>query len=76
MTVNIDQVSANGAGPYTCDLDPTGNAEGADGQTTLTVKETDPSSDTGNITLAVTMPADLACAGCMSLPHLPSSMHP
>lgn len=60
LKVTIDQVNANGTGPYTCDLDPQGNTL-ATGQTVLTTKETDAS---GTTTLSVTMPADLACSGC------------
>ena len=59
--MTIRQGSADGAGPYTCDLDLTSNADGATGQTNLTVKETD--SADGNITLSVTMPSDMACIG-------------
>jgi len=61
VAVTIRQGSADGAGPYTCDLDLTSNADGATGQTNLTVKETD--SADGNITLSVTMPSDMACIG-------------
>ncbi|KAF8853652.1 hypothetical protein BDZ45DRAFT_657732 [Acephala macrosclerotiorum] len=61
VAVSIDQVSADGAGPYTCDLDPTGNAEGATGQIPLNVTENDASS--GKIALTLTMPSDLACIG-------------
>ncbi|ESZ99498.1 hypothetical protein SBOR_0063 [Sclerotinia borealis F-4128] len=61
-TVNVvmQQGGTNGAGPYTCDLDPTSNAQGS-GQTNLTVKESGASG--GNIKLAVTMPKDMACSG-------------
>ena len=61
VAVTIKQGSADGAGPYSCDLDPTGNANGATGQQNLTVAEMD--SADGNIALTVTMPTDLACAG-------------
>ncbi|CZR67396.1 related to gEgh 16 protein [Phialocephala subalpina] len=61
VAVSIDQVSADGAGPYTCDLDPTGNAEGATGQIPLNVTENDAAS--GKIALTLTMPSDLACIG-------------
>jgi Egh16-like virulence factor len=63
VAVTIRQGSADGAGPYTCDMDLTSNGDGVSGQTNLTVKETD-SSD-GNITLSVTMPSDMACIGGM-----------
>jgi hypothetical protein len=60
VAVTIRQIDGNGAGPYTCDLDPTGNAE-ATGQIPLTVKETDAAN--GDISLTLTMTSDLACAG-------------
>jgi len=65
VDVTINQVNTNGAGPYTCDLDLTSNADGVSGQTNLTVTEKDAASSTGDITLTVTMPADLACIGGM-----------
>ena len=43
-------------------MDFTGNADGTSGQTNLTVKEIDFNS--GTISLAVTMPANMACIGC------------
>ncbi|KAH8775007.1 GEgh16 protein [Hyaloscypha sp. PMI_1271] len=61
VAVTIRQGSADGAGPYTCDMDLTSNADGVSGQTNLTVKETD--SADGKITLAVKMPSDMACIG-------------
>ncbi|KAK2009621.1 GEgh16 protein [Colletotrichum eremochloae] len=61
VDITIAQVSQDGAGPYTCDLDPTSNANGATGQTNLTVKES--KAQNGNIKLTVTMPKDLACVG-------------
>lgn len=60
VKMTIDQVNANGTGPYTCDLDPQGNTL-ATGQTALTVKEADAGTTT---TLSITMPKDLACSGC------------
>jgi hypothetical protein len=65
VAVTIRQGSADGAGPYTCDMDLTSNADGVSGQTKLTVKETD--SADGNITLAVKMPSNMACVGGRSL---------
>ncbi|TVY84926.1 hypothetical protein LSUE1_G002973 [Lachnellula suecica] len=61
VLVTINPLDGNGAGPYTCDLDQTSNSLGT-GQTNVTVKETD-GANNGNITLSVTMPADLACSG-------------
>ena len=58
--MTISPGGANGAGPYTCDVDPTSNADGVSGQLNVTVKETD---STGSIKLALTMPSDLACVG-------------
>ncbi|OHW95790.1 gegh16 protein [Colletotrichum incanum] len=61
VDITIAQVSADGAGPYSCDLDLTSNANGANGQTKLQVKEAKPQN--GNIKLSVTMPDDLVCVG-------------
>ena len=61
VQVKINQGGAQGAGPYACDLDLTSNANGAVGQTTLTVKEG--AAQNGQIPLEVTMPADLKCVG-------------
>ncbi|KAI9049816.1 hypothetical protein LZ554_005966 [Drepanopeziza brunnea f. sp. 'monogermtubi'] len=61
VNVAVNRVDANGAGPYTCDLDLKGNANGFNGQTNLPVKESAPSN--GIINLAVTMPADMVCIG-------------
>lgn len=63
VTVTIDQVNAAGAGPYTCDIDLTSNADGSSGQTALNVTESTATSTTGDITLTLTMPTDLACVG-------------
>jgi hypothetical protein len=61
VAVTIKQVSAAGAGPYTCDMDLTSNADGISGQTNLTV--TEKAAVNGNIALTVTMPSDMACIG-------------
>ncbi|KAL3417698.1 hypothetical protein PVAG01_10708 [Phlyctema vagabunda] len=61
VQVTIDQINDDGAGPYTCDLDQTSNANGATGQTPLDVTEKD--SKAGVTTLTLTMPADMACIG-------------
>ncbi|GKT50061.1 uncharacterized protein ColSpa_10242 [Colletotrichum spaethianum] len=61
VDVTIAQVSADGAGPYSCDLDLTSNSGGATGQTKLAVQEFQPQN--GMIRLSVTMPADMACVG-------------
>ncbi|KAI0025422.1 hypothetical protein F4780DRAFT_329258 [Xylariomycetidae sp. FL0641] len=62
VDVSIRQVNGSGAGPYTCDMDETGNTKGATGQTQLDVEESD-ADDEGNINLKVTMPDDMACIG-------------
>lgn len=62
-------MNADGAGPYTCDLDPTGNSLGATGQTPLTVTNNVPGSNgfsqakTQDFNMTVTLPADLDCTG-------------
>ncbi|KAF3765561.1 hypothetical protein M406DRAFT_338995 [Cryphonectria parasitica EP155] len=61
VKITIDQRSANGTGPFTCDMDQTGNSL-ATGQTALTVAQ-DSTTGTGQTTLTVTMPADMACQG-------------
>lgn len=61
VAVTIRQGDANGAGPYSCDIDLTSNADGISGQTNLTVKETDGAN--GDINLSLTMPADMKCVG-------------
>lgn len=62
LAVTIKALDANGAGPYTCDMDQTSNSNGATGQTKLTVKETD-AANNGDITLSITMPKDMKCTG-------------
>ncbi|KAG9231449.1 GEgh16 protein [Amylocarpus encephaloides] len=63
VAVTINQVNATGAGPYTCDMDPTNNSQGNSGQTPLTVKERKSNGAAGNLALTVSMPNDLACTG-------------
>lgn len=65
VDVTIRQVNADGAGPYACDLDLTSNGDGVSGQTNLTVTEKD--AGNGDISLAVKLPADMACIGGMNL---------
>lgn len=67
VQVTIREVNQTGAGPYTCDMDPTGNSIGATGQTNLTTTESKPDKN-GDITLKVAMPKDLACIGCEYIP--------
>jgi len=68
LEMTIAQGGANGAGPYTCDMDQTSNSLGA-GQTKLKVAEKAPVN--GNIVLTLTMPADMACDGGIYYPSLP-----
>lgn len=69
MTVTIHQVNADGAGPYTCDMDPTGNSLGVTGQTPLTVTNNVPGANgfsqakTQDFNITVTMPATMNCTG-------------
>lgn len=69
MTVTIHQVNADGAGPYTCDMDPTGNSLGATGQTPLTVTNNVPGANgfsqakTQDFNMTVTMPDSFNCTG-------------
>ncbi|ROW06981.1 hypothetical protein VMCG_04044 [Cytospora schulzeri] len=63
VKVVINQVNANGTGPYTCDMDETSNASGTSGQVPLDVQEGNSASNNGHINLAVTMPSDMACIG-------------
>ncbi|KAE9370415.1 hypothetical protein N431DRAFT_442254 [Stipitochalara longipes BDJ] len=67
MTVTIHQVNADGAGPYTCDLDQTSNA-GIISQN-LTVTNNVPGVNglsqgkTQDFNITVAMPSNLACTG-------------
>jgi len=67
VVVTIHQVNADGAGPYTCDLDETSNS-GVISQN-LTVTNNVPGvnglsqAKTTDFNITVTMPTDLACTG-------------
>ncbi|TVY86046.1 hypothetical protein LAWI1_G007584 [Lachnellula willkommii] len=67
MTVTIHQVNADGAGPYSCDLDQTSNS-GVISQN-LSVTNNVPGvnglsqAKTTNFNITVAMPANLACTG-------------
>lgn len=63
VQVTIRQVNATGAGPYTCDMDLTGNTAGTTGQINVTTTESKADKN-GDITLQVAMPSDMACIGC------------
>lgn len=71
VAVLIQQVNETGAGPFTCDMDETGNSIGVSGQTKLDVKEAEANKN-GVITLRVALPNDLACTGCMAFLTLSS----
>ncbi|KAI1079625.1 hypothetical protein F5B20DRAFT_158547 [Whalleya microplaca] len=62
VKVTIRPTNDTGAGPFSCDMDLTGNSNGATGQTNLTTSESD-SKKNGDITLTVTMPDDMQCIG-------------
>lgn len=66
VKVAINQVNANGTGPYTCDMDQTSNASGTSGQVALNVQQDNGANDNGQLELTVTMPDDMACIGCKS----------
>ncbi|KAK8102333.1 CAS1 protein [Apiospora sp. TS-2023a] len=61
VDVTIRAINADGAGPYTCDMDFQSNAAGAVGQVNLTVAETKAAN--GDINLKVKLPANMACIG-------------
>lgn len=61
LQVTIAQLSTDGAGPYTCDMDVQSNAAGITGQVPLNATEKD--GGNGQIVLSMTMPKDLACVG-------------
>ncbi|KUI68022.1 hypothetical protein VM1G_03085 [Cytospora mali] len=63
VSLVINQVNANGTGPYTCDLDETSNASGTSGQVPLDVQQSTSTGSSGNINLSVTLPKDMACIG-------------
>ncbi|KFA81292.1 hypothetical protein S40288_04849 [Stachybotrys chartarum IBT 40288] len=63
VAVTIDQRSAEGAGPFTCDLDQTSNGSGIAGQVPLQVTQDDGASGTGNTTIQVALPDDMVCVG-------------
>ncbi|KAG8164429.1 hypothetical protein KVR01_006347 [Diaporthe batatas] len=62
VTMTINTVNETGQGPFSCDLDQTSNALGANGQTALDVQEGKVNGN-GEMQLKVTLPQDLACTG-------------
>lgn len=69
VSVFIRQVNETGAGPFTCDMDLTGNSNGVTGQTKLRVQES-AANNNGIIGLRVTMPGNMACTGGMTFTTL------
>jgi hypothetical protein len=65
VQIAVAQLDANGAGPYTCDMDLQSNAAGVTGQIPLNATESNGSN--GQILLTMTMPKDLACIGGESI---------
>lgn len=63
LTITVAQRSAQGSGPFACDLDESSNVLGVSGQTNLTVAQDASQFGTGNLTLTVTMPSNLTCIG-------------
>jgi hypothetical protein len=63
VDVTVNQRSANGTGPFTCDMDLSSNANGAVGQTLLQVTQGNARDNTGDVTFQVAMPDDMACFG-------------
>ncbi|KKA29410.1 hypothetical protein TD95_004063 [Thielaviopsis punctulata] len=69
VTVTIHQVNSDGAGPYVCDMDMTGNTLGVSGQTPLEVENNVPGvngfsqAKTQNFNITVTMPDNMNCTG-------------
>lgn len=62
VTMTINTVNETGQGPFSCDLDQTSNALGANGQTLLDVQQGNANRN-GEMQLQVTLPQDLACTG-------------
>jgi hypothetical protein len=69
LTVTIHQVNADGAGPYVCDMDPTGNSLGVSGQTPLVVTNNVPGvngfsqAKAQQFNITVALPDDMQCTG-------------
>lgn len=69
MQITIHQVNADGAGPYTCDADPTGGTLNATGQTPLEVTNNVPGANgfseakTIDFNMTITFPPGLICIG-------------
>ncbi|KAK1634251.1 hypothetical protein BDP81DRAFT_324910 [Colletotrichum phormii] len=69
VTVTIHQVNADGAGPFSCDLDQTSNSLGGTGQIPLEVTNNVPGANgfsqakAQQFNVTVKMPADMKCNG-------------
>ena len=71
LAVTLSQRDANGTGPFNCDIDMTSNA--APTLTPLKVSQGSATSGSGDVTIKVAMPTDLACVGGKHVrPDLPS----
>ncbi|KAI1763847.1 GEgh16 protein [Hypoxylon sp. FL1150] len=62
VQVTVREVNSTGAGPYTCDMDFTGNTAGTTGQVNVTTTESKADKN-GDITIKVDMPANMTCIG-------------
>ncbi|KAH6680075.1 hypothetical protein F5X68DRAFT_33924 [Plectosphaerella plurivora] len=69
VEITVHQVNADGAGPYFCDLDTTGNARRLVGQVPLNITNNVPGvngfsqAKAQQFTMTVTLPADMECTG-------------
>lgn len=69
IEVTVHQVNADGAGPYFCDLDTTGNARRLVGQVPLNITNNVPGvngfsqAKAQQFTMIVTLPDDMECTG-------------
>jgi hypothetical protein len=74
VDVTIHQVNADGAGPYSCDLDVTSNGKRLSGQIPLEVQNNVPGvngfsqAKAQAFTMTVQLPADFQCIGGSSCP--------
>ncbi|KAH8759861.1 hypothetical protein F5883DRAFT_501023 [Diaporthe sp. PMI_573] len=62
VTMTINAVNETGQGPFSCDLDPTSNALGANGQTPLDVQQGNANGN-GAMQIKISLPQDMACTG-------------
>jgi hypothetical protein len=82
LTITIHQVNADGAGPFVCDMDPTGNSLGVTGQTPLQVENNVPGvngfsqAKFQDFNITVTMPTNFTCTGGKSTCHASPTLSP